>query len=673
MPTAAGIKLGTRIGHRITAGSAGILLFLAAVAGVGINALSETETVVRRNGVLAEQVVDLGRMQTLMLDMRLKTAAFLLNGRDEDADAVASLSAEAANLVAAVDRRLSGSGDTAAVQQMKARVAQYRDSFAAVREAHGQRSEAVAEVAKFGSKLQTMLSTILTNAKSGGNVEALNLAAQAAMHVQAARTVAARFQGEGSAGLATATKTELKTAAQNGDAMAKTVTDPALRGLVSAFLKTLDGYAAGFDRLVETTQRRDALVNDTLTPLGTAIGDQARGLTDQGIADEQQLRADTTSDIAGYRQAMAAASAAGLILGLAAALLIARNLSRPVVAMTDAMTRLAGGDRSVIVPGLDRRDEIGGMAKAVQVFQAGLIEADRMAADKAAEHETRVRRGERIDRLTREFERMVESTLGRVASAAIQLQSTARTIQSTTDETSRLAGDAVRSSGETTGSVETVAAAAEELAVSIVAISQHVAHSAEVTEQAVGIARVTDETVRSLTGVARQIGDVVQLIGSIAAQTNLLALNATIEAARAGEAGRGFAVVANEVKSLAAQTARATEEIEAQIAAVQRVSSEAAGAITEIVKVIGEVNEVSGTIASAIGEQRAATSEISGSIQRAARGTQDVRDTIAGVTHAFQATSDASRQVKSAADGLSGEADDLRGCVSRFLADMRAA
>lgn len=152
MPTAAGIKLGTRIGHRITAGSAGILLFLAAVAGVGINALSETETVVRRNGVLAEQVVDLGRMQTLMLDMRLKTTAFLLNGRDEDADAVASLSAEAADLVAAVDRRLSGSGDTAAVQQMKARVAQYRDSFAAVREAHGQRSEAVAEVAKFGSK-----------------------------------------------------------------------------------------------------------------------------------------------------------------------------------------------------------------------------------------------------------------------------------------------------------------------------------------------------------------------------------------------------------------------------------------------------------------------------------------------------------------------------------------
>ncbi len=673
MSIATRVQIGTRIGHRITAGSAGILLFLAAVAGVGINALSETETVVRRNGVLAEQAVDLGRMQTLMLDMRLKTTAFLLNGRDEDADAVASLAAEAASLAAAVDQRLSGSGDTAAVEQMKASVAQYGDSFAAVRAAHAQRSEAVAEVAKYGSKLQTMLSTILTNAKGSGNVEALNLAAQAAMHVQAARTVAARFQGEGTAGLATATRTELKTAAQNGDTMAKTLTDPALRGLVAAFLKTLDAYAAGFDRLVETTQRRDGLVTGTLTPLGTAIGEQARTLTDQGVADEQQLRAGTMSDIAGYRSAMALASAAGLILGLAAAVLIARSLSRPVVAMTDAMTRLAGGDRSIAIPGLDRRDEIGGMAKAVQVFQAGLIEADRMAADKAAEHEARIRRGERIDRLTQEFERMVESTLGRVASAASQLQSTADSIQSTTVETSRLASDAVRSSGETTGSVETVAAAAEELAVSIAAISQHVAHSAQVTEQAVGIARVTDETVRSLTGVARQIGDVVQLIGSIAAQTNLLALNATIEAARAGEAGRGFAVVANEVKSLAAQTAKATEEIETQIAAVQRVSSEAAGAITEITKVIGEVNEVSTTIASAIGEQRAATQEISGSIQRAARGTQDVRDHITDVTHAFQTTSDASRQVKSAADGLSGEADDLRGCVSRFLADMRAA
>ena len=670
MPTASRTRIGTRIGHRITAGSAGLLLFLAAVAGVGINALSQTETVVRTYGDLAKRSNDLGRLQALMLETRLKATGFLLSGREEDADGVRSLLDEAARIIGEGAGTMGDPAMADTVNAMAEQTGRYRVAFSEVQEMQAKRDAALAEEAKLGARLRTMLDTILSNARKSGNAELVTLASQTMEHVMSARFVAMRFQKEGSAGLAAATRNELKNAVQKCEAMTKTADAPPL---AAALIKTLAAYGAEFDRLVSATESRDGLVGDTLASLGSSIGTQARALTDQGIATEQTLRTGTMAQLGEQRRTMAIVSAAGLILGLAAALLIARSLSRPVVAMTDAMTRLAGGDRSVTVPGLDRRDEIGGMAKAVQVFQAGLIEADRMAADKAAEHEARVRRGERIDRLTREFERMVEGTLGRVASAATQLQSTARTIQSTTDETSRLAGDAVRSSGETTGSVETVAAAAEELAVSIVAISQHVAHSAEVTEQAVGIARVTDETVRSLTGVARQIGDVVQLIGSIAAQTNLLALNATIEAARAGDAGRGFAVVANEVKSLAAQTARATEEIEAQIAAVQRVSSEAACAITEIAKVIGEVNEASATIASAIGEQRAATSEISGSIQRAARGTQDVRDTIAGVTHAFQATSDASRQVKTAADGLSGEADDLRGCVSRFLADMRAA
>jgi len=664
---------GMRVGPRIAAGSAGILLFLVVVAGIGISSLSETGEVVDTYSALGKRTNDLGRMQTLMLDMRLKATAFLLNGREEDATAVQALATEATDLIG---QSVATGGDPAlreTAAKMNDEMTRYRAAFASVQEAHAERVAAAAEVAKIGSRLQTTLNTIVNGAKTSGDLEALHLASLSMGHFLSARIVGARYLGEGSSGLASATRAELKNATQKGEAMVATLTDPGRRGLATVFLKALASYGVEFDKVVAATARRDELVETALLPLGSSVGEQARALTDQGVERVRTLRDDTMEFIASSRRTLIGASAGGLLLGFLAALLIGRSLSRPVVAMTDAMTRLADGDRAIPVPGLERGDEIGGMAKAVAVFKAKLIEADRLAAEQETQHEASRRRGERIDRLAQEFDRLAVESLGRVSDAAGQLQATADGILTATRQTTQQADAVAKASSEATGNVETVAAAAEELSVSIAQIGQQVAQSTQVAEQAVSIARVTDNTVRGLTDAARQIGDVVQLISGIAAQTNLLALNATIEAARAGDAGKGFAVVAGEVKSLAAQTAKATEDISNQIGAIQRVSAEAAGAITEIGRVIAQVNDISTSIAAAINEQRAATQEISSNIQRAARGTQDVRDNIAGVTGAFSATGDASQRVWQAADGLSSEATELRGRVSHFLAEMRAA
>jgi methyl-accepting chemotaxis protein len=364
---------------------------------------------------------------------------------------------------------------------------------------------------------------------------------------------------------------------------------------------------------------------------------------------------------------------AAVIIGIAVGVYLVGDVSSGIASIVTPMQALGKGDLSAEVPHQGEKTEIGAMADTLQVFKEALIA--KKAADEAAaiDAEAKIERGRRVDSITRDFESMIGEIVQTVSSASTQLEASAGTLSATAQRSQELTTTVAAASEEASTNVQSVASATEELSSSVNEISRQVQESARMATDAVGQARVTNDRVSALSKAAARIGDVVELINTIAGQTNLLALNATIEAARAGEAGRGFAVVASEVKALAEQTAKATGEIGQQITGIQAATQESVNAIKEISGTIERLSEISSTIAAAVEEQGAATQEISRNVQQAAHGTQQVSSNITDVQQGASETGSASSQVLSAARSLSGDSNRLKLEVDKFLSSVRAA
>jgi methyl-accepting chemotaxis protein len=449
------------------------------------------------------------------------------------------------------------------------------------------------------------------------------------------------------------------------DTMAKAKQEFFARDYVDLREKTLKAVVAGEKPTVTPEAWAPLTVGKLAMVLGVA--DAALDVAKDHAAQQRATAIRNLGIQLGFL-ALSAAFAVGLMMA------ISRRITGPLHVIRDAMRRLAGGDLSVAVAFAGRKDEIGELGGVMQTFKDSMGEAERLRAEqKEAETRSMTQRKADMQKLADEFQAAVGNIVDTVSTASTQLEAAAGTLTKTAETTQQLSGVVASASEEASANVESVASAAEEMTGSVNEIARQVQESSKIAGEAVKQAGKTDARITELSAAASRIGDVVKLITAIAEQTNLLALNATIEAARAGEAGKGFAVVAQEVKALASQTAKATDEIGAQIAAMQAATQDSVAAIKEIGGTIGRIAEIASTIAAAVEEQGAATAEIARNVQQAAQGTGKVATNITDVNRGASETGSASSQVLGSAQSLARESGRLKSEVEKFVQMVRAA
>jgi methyl-accepting chemotaxis protein len=657
------VMLGFAVVLTLSAASMGIayLGFERVSAGVATYRNSVTEADLARN------------IDRELISYQALARYYVVTAKEEDA--TAALAAEA-GLKSAIDQSMRGTTDPARLDQIT-RLAREFQSFTKIfaEILKFKRDSALLtqnQLARGANMLRYKLDDLPSNADDS-ELQAIEFGAKKVTdQFQAATALADTFVINSDQTVAASALVRLKFVENSLHAISSK-DEKIAQGLKEAS-GLFEDYRQALTKLVDNAKEIDELVAE-MADSAAAIVKGAGAMKADLLSDQQRLEAESDAAIGETERLILMLAAGGFLLGTALALVLGRQISRPMSEMCKAMRELAGGNFDVVLPGLGRRDELGEMAGAVEEFKMQAIvkaESDAEAQDEQNKAAAAARRAELI-RFADEFEAAVGAIVSNVSASAVQLEQAAGILTRTAETTQSLSSQVAGNSEEASSSMQSVATATEELSASVDGIGRRVRDSSKIAEAAVLQAQQTDGRIGKLSRAAQEIGDVVKLITAIAEQTNLLALNATIEAARAGDAGRGFAVVASEVKSLANQTAKATDEISTHIAGMQGATQESVAAIKEIGGTIGQISSIAAEIAGAVEQQSSATQEIARSVQSVAQGTQEAAANIMQVNRGATETGSASEEVLNSAKTLSTESTRLREELDRFMANIRAA
>ena len=608
-----------------------------------------------------------------LISYRSLVKYYVVTGKEDDAKAA---QAAEATLKAAIEKAIAGTKRPARLEGLNRLTTDFKsfaETFAEIVKVKGESALLVQnQLQTNANMLKYKLDDIMTNASDAESQAIESGTKRVSTQFQAASASANTFVINADQTVAANALARLDFVTHALDEV-YSMDDKIVAGLKEArtFLAT---YRKTLQKLVENAKTADDLVTEMSGSAGAIA--RASGAMKVDLASEQQrLEAESDAMIGSTERLIVMLAVGGTLLGALLAVLLGQGISRPMILMCKAMRELASGNFDVVLPGLGRRDELGEMASAVEEFKMQAIakaERDAAAQDSQNKEASAVRRAELI-RFADDFETAVGSIVSNVSASAVHLEQAAGTLTRTAETTQGLSSQVAGASEEASTNIQSVASATEELSVSVADIGKRVHESNRIAEAAVIQAQETDGRIGKLSRAAQQIGDVVKLITAIAEQTNLLALNATIEAARAGDAGRGFAVVAAEVKSLANQTARATEEISNHISGMQDATQESVASIKQIGATIGQISSIASSIAVAVEQQGGATQEIARNVQSVAQGTREATANILEVNRGATETGSASEEVLTSAKALSSESTRLRAELDRFMQNIRAA